>query len=225
MYNDIPCYVIVVAGGAGTRFGGDVPKQFLLLDDKPVVMHSVMQFAAIDYVDGIILVVPHDYLRHCENLAIPKVRAVVASGTSRQQSVYNGLMATDSDGLVLIHDGARPFVSKSAVDSLVQAAYQHKAATLAWLATDTIKTADEAQFARQTLCRDNLYHIQTPQAFCIKTLLDAHETGFTAGDDCELVERMGIWPKIVIGNADNIKITNGLDLDFARFLLERGSPE
>ena len=230
MGSHVSCHVIVVAGGAGRRFGGHVPKQFLPLGDKPVMMHSVMQFDEIDCIDGITLVVPPDYLDHCKEMvqdhAVKKVTAIVCGGENRQQSVYNGLGALGGgDGIVLVHDGARPFVPKDIITALIAHAAAHGAATLALPVTDTVKMADDARFVTQTLRRDGLYLVQTPQAFRAQTLMAAHEaalkSGYTAGDDCELVEKIGIFPKIIMGNRNNIKITDSADLDFARFLLER----
>jgi len=223
MYNEKKCYVIVVAGGAGRRFGGDVPKQFQLLGDMPVLLHSTKKFDKMEIVDGIILVT----FPKCRAPGIKKLMAIVAGGATRQESVYNGLLQiNDTNCIVIIHDAARPFVCENAVISLVDAAYKHRAATLALPVTDTIKMADAEHTITQTMPRENLYTIQTPQAFCKEALLAAHnlarDSGGTATDDCGLLEKIGTWPKIVLGNADNIKLTNAIDLDFATLLLKRG---
>ncbi|MCL2376104.1 MAG: 2-C-methyl-D-erythritol 4-phosphate cytidylyltransferase [Defluviitaleaceae bacterium] len=229
MFEGRPCYVIVVAGGAGTRFGGDVPKQFLPLGGVPVILHSLRVFQKMDEVDGVVLVVPGDWRGFCEDLAaehgLTKVTSIVAGGASRQESVYGGLLEVKGDAIVAIHDAARPFVCKDAVLSVIAAAGVHKAATLALSATDTIKMADAEGNVMQTLPRENLYTIQTPQAFCKGALMAAHDgarrEGFLGTDDCQLMERAGIRPKIVIGNGDNMKITNVMDLGLAEYLMGR----
>jgi len=229
MFKDKFCYVIVVAGGTGTRFGGDVPKQFQLLGGVPVILHSLRVFQKMDCVDGIVFVAPRDWRTFCEDLTaehgLTKVMSIVAGGANRQESVYNGLLEVKEDVIVAIHDAARPFVCEDAVLSVITAANTHKAATLALSATDTIKAADVEGNVTQTLPRENLYTIQTPQAFCKTTLVAAHEKardeGFLGTDDCQLMERAGISPKIVIGNANNMKITNATDLELAEYIMER----
>ena len=223
---------IVLASGSGARFGGDVPKQFQMLGDMPVFLHSVRKFDKIKFVDGIVLVVPQDDLVHCRNLAIrygmTKVTSVVAGGKSRQESTYHGLLALDAgvDSIVLVHDAVRPFVDEDETVSLIETANAHDAAILALPVTDTIKSADTTGLAVQTVNREHLYAAKTPQAAHLTDLLAAHEKarqdGFEATDDCQLIENIGIYPKIVITKPTNIKITTGVDLDFAAFLLERG---
>jgi len=233
MKKNIHCYAIVLAGGSGARFGGNLPKQFQMLGDMPVFLHSTCKFDEIGFVDGIILVVPSDYLMHCQNLVklhgLKKVAAIVSGGKSRQESTYNGLLEIrdiNDDCIIIVHDAARPFVCEDEVALLVDAANEHKAAVLALSITDTIKVADVEQMVVQTMNRENLYAAKTPQAARMTSLLKAHEKaqreGFVATDDCQLIENIGIHPKIVITNANNIKITTAADLNFAEFLMERG---
>jgi len=229
MFEGRPCYVIVMAGGTGTRFGGDVPKQFQLLGGMPVILYSLKAFQKMECVDGVVLVVPRDWRVFCEDLArehkLTKVTRIVTGGANRQESVYNGLLKVKEDAIVAVHDAARPFVCEDAVLSVIDAANVHKAATLALPATDTIKMADAEGNVTQTLPRESLYTIQTPQAFCKADLLEAHEKarveGFLGTDDCQLMERAGISPKIVIGNVDNMKITNAADLGLAEYMMTR----
>ena len=232
MFKGKSVYVIVLAGGSGARFGGDTPKQFRMLKDAPVFMHSTRKFDKTKLVDGIVLVAPTDYQEHCRDLTarhgLTKVISVVIGGKSRQESTYNGLctLGCDTDSIILVHDAARPFVCADDVTKLVAAANVHRAAILALPLTDTVKAADSAQLAVQTINRENLYGAKTPQAACMADLLEAHimarRDGFEATDDCQLMENIGIYPKIVTAKATNIKITTVADLDFAAFLLERG---
>jgi len=231
MYKGKNVIVVVLAGGSGSRFGGDMPKQFQMLGGMPVFMHSTCKFDGMDIVDHIVLVAPQDYLSHCQDLVarhgMAKVTATVGGGKSRQESTYNGLctLDVDADSIVLVHDAARPFVCENDTARLVAATNAHGAAVLALPVTDTIKVADDAQMAIRTIDRRNLYASKTPQAARMADLFSAHEKarrdGFEATDDCQLMEFMGIYSKIVITDVANIKITTQVDLDFAAFLLER----
>jgi len=236
MYNNTLCFAIIVAGGSGSRFGANMPKQFLLLGDKPVIAHSMISFENSPFIDQIILVAPRELWDFCHNLSkefgISKLQAIAPNGKTRQDSVYNGLAGlNNSDALVLIHDAARPFVPQQnshknhdKLEELLEAAYAHKAATFAIPATETIKLADKNNLIKSTLHRDSAFIIQTPQAFCANTLIKAHkkaqETGFKAYDDCQLIENLGISPKIVIGSNDNIKITHAIDMVLAEEIYE-----
>ena len=232
MYKGKDVIAIVLAGGSGSRFGGDMPKQFQMLGGMPVFMHSTCKFDEMGVIDHIVLVSPAEYLVHCQDLVaqhgLIKVATIVSGGGSRQESTYNGLCAldADADSIVLVHDAARPFVCEDDTDRLVAATNAHGAAVLALPVTDTIKAADDDQMAIRTIDRRNLHAAKTPQAARMADLLAAHEKarqdGFEATDDCQLMELMGIHSKIVTTNASNIKITTQADLDFAAFLLERG---
>jgi len=232
MFEGKHVYAVVLAGGSGSRFGGDVPKQFQMLGDAPVFLHSMRIFDKIGIIDGIVLVAPTHYLGFCQNLIsqhnLTKVIATVKGGESRQESTYLGLKAliADADSIVLVHDAARPFVCADDVTALVDAAHTYTSAILALPVADTIKLADETKLAIQTINRENLYAAKTPQAARMADLRNAHEAarqdGFVATDDCQLMENIGIYSKIVITSARNIKITTAADLDFAAFLLEKG---
>ena len=232
MCEDRFCYVIVLAGGAGARFGGDAPKQFQMLGDAPVFLHSTRKFDEMGHVSGIILVAPKEHLAYCQNMVwrhgLAKVMDIVIGGESRQESTYHGLCAlkVHPDSIILVHDAARPFVAESDVAALVDAASAHTAAVLALPVTDTIKVANAGKMASKTLDRKNLYAAKTPQAARFADLMAAHEAartdGFLATDDCQLMENIGIYPKIIITGTSNIKITTKADLEFVAFLLERG---
>ena len=222
-------YAIVVAGGGGTRFGGDVPKQFINLGDMPVMFHSIVKFADSPLIDGIVLVAPPAYQNFCREWAskfgIGKITAIVTGGETRQASVFSGLTATPENcAIVLVHDGARPFVTAESISDVITKARKHSAATLAIQSTDTIKLSDGG-IITQTMPRENLYMIQTPQAFCRHTLGNAHKAadGLAAYDDCHLVEKIGISPAIVQGGPKNIKITYDIDFIVAQTILKGGA--
>ena len=234
MYRNLMVSAIVVAGGKGSRFGGDgPPKQFLMLGGAPVLGHGLLAFDKSPYIDRIVLVVPKEHLMMCEDLVeqldLQKPCDVVVGGEARQESVCNGLLQLEEgclDGLVLVHDGARPFVDGEDIEALLTAAYDYSAATLGLPVTDCLKTVDIEMSIQQTLVRDNVFTVQTPQAFKAELLIRAHKEAREAGrkslryDDCQLVEKMGISPKIVAGNPRNIKITHAIDMIVARAILE-----
>ncbi|MCL2575179.1 MAG: 2-C-methyl-D-erythritol 4-phosphate cytidylyltransferase [Defluviitaleaceae bacterium] len=233
MYRYLTVTAIVVAAGNGSRFGEGLPKQFLMLGNMPVLGHSLMAFDKNTYIDRIVIVVSQEHLMMCEDmveqLRLVKPCDVVVGGANRQESVRNGLLQLDEkcmDGIVLVHDGARPFVEGEDVYALLSAAYDYQAATLGLPVTDTIKVADFEMSIEKTLQRDNLFTVQTPQAFKADVLIKAHKQAKEAGrtkscyDDCQLVEKTGIAPKIVTGSPNNIKITHAVDIHIARSILE-----
>lgn len=226
------CFAIIVAGGSGRRFGGDLPKQFVNLGGKPVVLHSLETFAASPLVESIVLVVPEEFLGFCREVMadLPKLAEIVPGGETRRQSVYNGLCVLpvlDEGKIVLVHDGARPFVTQNDIKAVAKGASCHGAATLAIPVTDTIKQVDDRKFMRvkATLRREGLFMAQTPQGFRKNILMQAHEAANpnapTETDDCQLVEKMGIMPKILAGSGRNIKITLDVDLALAEILLKK----
>ncbi|MCL2353343.1 MAG: 2-C-methyl-D-erythritol 4-phosphate cytidylyltransferase [Defluviitaleaceae bacterium] len=222
MYENKRVYAIVVASGAGSRFGGGVPKQFMPLGGVPVVGHALLAFEKNPYIDNIILV-SNEVLP--QTLKISKCTQIIKGGKERRDSVFNGLQAIDDeDCIVIIHDGARPFVNDNDIARLLDAVKIHKAATLATPATNTLKVADGDMKAVSTLKREDVYEIQTPQAFDYKILMQAHKAaqkhGLVGYDDCQLVEGIGIAPKLVVGSSLNIKITYKIDLLIAQTILE-----
>ena len=241
MYRDMMVSAIVVAGGKGSRFvlsepkpsGEDLPKQFLMLGNAPVLGHSLLAFDKNPHVDRIVLAVPREHLTMCkdmvEHLGLRKPCDVVSGGDTRQGSVCNGLLELEEDcmdGLVLVHDGARPFVDGEDIEALLTAAYDHDAATLGLPVTDCLKTVDFEMSITKTMPRDNIFTVQTPQAFKAELLIKAHKEARAAGhknlpyDDCQLVEKLGVAPKVVAGNPRNIKITHAIDMVVARAILK-----
>jgi len=218
------CCAIIVAAGAGSRFGGVMPKQFLQLGGFPVLSHSLLAFEKKDCIAEIILVVSADYLEQAAKLSTPKVSNIIAGSNCRQQSVYNALQLLENkgfDGIILVHDGARPFVDSAVLDAVIAAAKEYAAATVATPVTDTIKLATEG-IIDKTLPKEQLFAVQTPQAFRAEILYKAHKSarGLDGYDDCQLVEKIGISPKIVPGSPLNMKITHANDLEIAENILK-----
>lgn len=221
-------YAVVVAAGRSTRMVG-VNKQFVLLSGVPVLIRSLVALAIVPEVQGIVLVAPPDNVAGFREMTykwdLKKVIAVAPGGESRQQSVFSGLLALPSDcDIVLIHDGARPLVTKKEINSLIAASIAFKASTLAVPVKDTVKESGLDGFVDKTLRRDNLWLTLTPQGFCRELLMSAHRLAMYGqgvyNDDASLVEATGQRVKIVKGSYGNIKITTPEDLWVAEALLK-----
>ena len=221
---------IVPAAGAGIRFGGAVKKQFIALNGLPILSHTLRALAASKALSAIIVVVPPgEELRGREALELAGIdleTEVVPGGQARQDSVYIGLQRAKAEtDLVLIHDGVRPFVSREVVLATVEAAKEWGAAIAAVPVIDTIKRVDTDGFVVETLQREQLWSVQTPQVFRYALLMQAHrairERGIVATDDAALVERIGGMVKVVRGSYENLKITSEEDLPLAGLILRR----
>lgn len=221
--------VILPAAGQGKRMGAGKNKLLLELDGVPIFINTLKVFASDDRCSRIILAVNEDEKQEFKRLlvqyGINKAVKLVPGGSERQFSVYAGIEALDDDdGIVLVHDAARPFIDIEQIQRLVEAAEQYGAAILAVPVKDTIKRA-EGNKVRATVERSNLWSVQTPQAFRIHELRKAHEQAlcdqYLGTDDASLVERMGDDVIIVEGNYDNIKLTTPEDLFFAETIIAK----
>lgn len=224
-------YAVIPAAGSGTRLGGEVRKQFLALKDKPIIIHTLQRFEHCSDIDEVALAVPEQSIVEMESLVsryrLHKVSKVTVGGEKRQDSVYNVLkkLPLKASDIVLVHDGVRPFVEAKRITTLVKACREHDAAVLAVQPKDTIRRSAGGGFFDQTLDRNALWLIQTPQAFKAALLLKAFEKAskekFYSTDEAALVERIGVKAKIVEGSYDNIKITTQEDLELGKLILER----
>lgn len=217
---------IVLAAGQGKRMKSKVQKQFLLIQEKPVLYYTINAFETSPLISDIILVTGKDEIKYCqqeiiEKYGFMKVRKIVAGGKERYHSVHNGLQAVDEADYVLIHDGARPFVDDEIIERVCNEVKTHKACVVGMPVKDTIKIADEEGFAAQTPDRRKVWQVQTPQSFEYHLIKDAYERllleepeGIT--DDAMVVETMTNHKvKLVEGSYRNIKITTPEDLDIA----------
>ena len=203
-------------------------KLLLKLNDVPIIIHTLRVFEKDPWCKSIILVINEDdrveMETHIKEYGIAKVAAFVPGGRERQESVYFGLQKVVSSQIVLVHDGARPFVKTTYIHQLVRTALDHGAAVLAVPVKDTIKRV-ENHFIDKTIERQYLWLAQTPQAFQLPLLKEAHERaeteGFLGTDDASLVERINKPVAIIKGDYDNIKITTKEDLLFAEALLTK----
>jgi 2-C-methyl-D-erythritol 4-phosphate cytidylyltransferase len=210
---------IIVAAGSGSRFKSDTPKQFLKINGKPVIVHTIDRFQSAPSVDAIVLVLAAD--QTLDTLEFSKVSKVVAGGPTRAESVRIGLDAADGADIVAVHDGARPLVTVDEIQRTIAKAKETGAACLVAPVTDTIKSIRGDEIA-DTLDRTKLRRALTPQAFHIDVLRKAFagvDLTDSVTDECYLVEKLGHPIAIVEGSSRNIKITHPEDLVLAEALL------
>lgn len=213
--------VIIVAGGTGDRFGHSVPKQYVMVQGKPLLAHSLETFIKHPRIDPIQCVIHKETHRHYDHLTakLPLLPPVYG-GETRQASVFEGLKALRSyaPDVVMIHDAARPNITRVALDRLIEAIDSgEEAAILARPLTDTIKRVERG-YSVETLPRQLLYAAQTPQIFDYALLWEAHQKaiGQNYTDDAAIAEASGIKVKIIEGPADNIKVTHIEDLAYVK---------
>ena len=222
MYNGKKIGVIIAAAGKGSRMGMDMPKQFMNIGAKPVIVKTYEAFADCELIDNIYVVTNEEYMKYCKDLMVPylsekqlkKFTGIVSGGRERQDSIYRALKAIDRQKVnmdyVLIHDAARPYITRKIIEDTVCQTVLHDAAVVCVKPKDTIRTNDK------TLDRNRLLAVQTPQGFkmdILKRAYDrAYEDNFYGTDDASIVERMVIHPAIVEGSYANIKITTKEDL-------------
>ena len=228
MFNSV--VAVVPAAGLGTRMGGDTPKQYLSLGGLPILVYSLQVFQQIEGIREVILCVPASDREYCwreivKPFGLKKVTQVVAGGTRRQDSVSNGLAAiSDQPDGVLVHDGVRPFIDQQIVRSVIDCAGQTGAAVVAMPIHDTVKRVDPSGIIQETLKREELWQIQTPQVFRYDWLVQAHQQAqqhqWDVTDDAALIERMGYPVSVVEGSCFNIKVTKPDDLVFGEAILK-----
>ncbi len=219
-------YVIIVAGGKGLRMGNDIPKQFLPIAGKPILMHTIERFREYDGSLKIILVLPETQQAYwnelCRKYNFGVDHIVVNGGDTRFQSSKNGLavIPDGEDGVVGIHDGVRPFVSKEVIAECYETAREEYAAIPVYAVTDTLRYIDKRGGGKNVL-RDDYRIVQTPQAFDISLAKQAFNQGYKEHftDDASVVESLGCQVAMVEGNRENIKITTPFDLKVAEAIL------
>lgn len=225
---------IVLAAGKGSRMKSDIAKQFISLRGREILYYSLKVFQENENISDIILVTGQDDIELCKNNIVDrydldKVSRICAGGKERYNSVYLGLQQVEEENrdIVLIHDGARPFVTDRMIDETIAAAERYGACTVGMPVKDTIKKVDENGFGVETPDRRYLYQIQTPQAFKYDLLISAYNKLLTdenhkITDDTMLVEQYeGVHSKIVEGAYENIKITTSEDLEIADNFVEK----
>ncbi len=214
---------IIVAAGSGSRMGNGSNKQFILIEDMPVLTHTLLKFHNAETIDKIIIVTKPDFILTVGDLVrefgISKVQHIIPGGNTRQDSVNCGLAYADSDSYVAIHDGARPFITIEKINELVHAAHQFGAAAPGVIPKDTVKELNGNNTIETTIDREKLRLIQTPQIFKADALKSAFEKaeqdGFMGTDDCSIAEHYGITVRVINGDYTNIKVTTPEDLPVA----------
>ena len=230
------CTAVVLAAGSGKRMQSDVAKQYLLLEGKPVLWYALQVFEKSEIIDEVILVVGKEEIPYCqqeivEKYGFHKVARVIEGGAERYLSVWEALKVIKEQGIVFIHDGARPFVSEEVLKETYEAALEYGACVTGMPVKDTIKISDENGFAVQTPNRKTVWQVQTPQVFEARLIVDAYRelignlemikaSGIEITDDAMVVETMKSKPvKLVKGSYRNMKITTPEDMKTAMSLL------
>ena len=230
-------YAEIVAGGKGTRMGNtELPKQFLMLGDKPVLIHTVERFLSSPRIDRIILCVPGEWKAYTSGLLDGYTEAgdkidIVSGGEHRNATVLAGCRyieenyGIEDDDIVLTHDAVRPFVTQRIIDENVETVKRYGAAVTAIGAVDTVAQVDEKGMLKEIPLRESMYQEQTPQTFrlgqmksVIESFTDEEQRCFT--DVCKAYLKLGIDVKVVEGERSNIKITTPLDMKIAEALAE-----
>lgn len=224
--------VVIPAAGQGKRMNAGKNKQFLLIDRTPLLIHTLRVFEEDLLCSEIVLVVNEEEIADMKQLvndySITKVRHFITGGKERQNSVFEGLKALSGNDIVLIHDGARPFIRIPVIHQLIAAVVKAGAAIVGVPVKDTMKQVENGN-VKATIDRANLWSIQTPQAFYLEEILHAHETAerdnYFGTDDASLMEYIERVVSIVEGGYDNIKVTTPEDLLYAEAIIQKRKGE
>jgi 2-C-methyl-D-erythritol 4-phosphate cytidylyltransferase/2-C-methyl-D-erythritol 2,4-cyclodiphosphate synthase len=225
---------VIAAGGTGTRMNSGIPKQFLELAGKPILLHTVACIASLDEINQIIIALPSEHVpaarRMLSTVRVGASVECVSGGSNRQESVRCGVACVDREAeVIMVHDAVRPLCDRDMMIRVLNAALEKGAAVPGLPATDTIQRVSRTGRVLATPPRRELFTIQTPQAFhadLLKSALDrARAEGFVGTDESSVVRRAGHRVTVVPGSPNNIKITRPLDLDIAELLISRRSRE
>jgi len=221
---------IIAAAGSGSRMRSGEKKQFMDLAGKPVLSYSLEVFLKMEEIDSIVLLLPEDDHAKIENEVLKKIVGmdkiiIVNGGSSRQESVGKGILSVPKEtDILVVHDGARPFVTQEIIDECIHKAKLYGACVAAVPIKDTVKQSLGGLFVDKTPKRESLFSVQTPQAFDYRLILKAHENARSKGlegtDDAMLVEALGEKVAISAGAYENIKITSPDDFAVAEIILK-----
>ncbi len=221
--------VVIVAAGTGSRMKMEINKQFIKLNEKEIIAYTIEKFYKHKNIQDIVVVIKEEEAEFFKENILKKYKfeniKIAYGGNERQDSVYNGLKLLDNKcDTVLIHDGARPFVSECTIDKSIEEVKKHKAVVVGVRVKDTIKVINDKNDIIDTPDRSKLWAVQTPQTFDYNILLksyeDAFKNGFYGTDDAMLVERIGYKVKMVEGSYNNIKITTQEDINIGTQILK-----
>lgn len=220
--------LIIAAGGTGERTGLDIPKQFYVIKGKPVIVHTISVFEGMEEIDEIIISCHKDYISHTldivEKYGISKVTSVIEGGDTRQKSVYKAICRVSEDtDYILIHDAARPFINADSIRRCLIDASVTGCASVGKRVADTLKRSDDKCYITDTVDRDNLWQIQTPQIFRRDIISHCHDKCISDNvectDDCMICERYGHRIKITEASCINTKLTDSSDILLAEAIL------
>lgn len=230
MYKNHHVSVIIAAAGMSNRMGSKINKQFIAINGKPILAHTIEKFEKCRYIDEIILVAKEEEIEYCRKEIIKKYRFkkvsnVIRGGKERHDSIYNGILAlNENTDIVLTHDGARPFVKNKNIEDGIEGVMEYGACIIGVPVTDTIKSVGKDNTIKETPERSLLWAAQTPQCFLkdilIKSYDKAMKDNFLGTDDSSIVERMGYDVRMIMGSYENIKITTPEDIVLAESLLK-----
>lgn len=230
MYENYHVSVIIAAAGMSNRMGSKINKQFIAINNKPILAHTLEIFEKCKYIDEIIVVSREGEVEYCrkeivKRYGFKKVVNIVRGGKERQDSIYNGLLAlNENTDIVLTHDGARPFVKEESIIAGIKGVVEHGACVVGVPAKDTMKVVDESNDVHHTPKRSLLWAAQTPQCFRADIIKKGYEYAIEESimgtDDSSLVEKIGYKVKMIMGTYDNIKITTPEDLIIAESFVQ-----
>lgn len=223
------CSVIIPAAGTGQRLGSKIPKQYIELNDVPIIIHTLKIFDRIPEVSSIVIAINPEWRDFLEQrifrYQIGKISAIVDGGFKRQDSIWNALTNSNArhSDIVLIHDAVRPLTSTQLVRNIIEASEEYGAVVPAIKPKDTIKEINSKGGVKQTFDRNKLCSVQTPQGFWKDILIKSYEKAMDSEieftDDASLVELAGYQVQVIDGEETNIKITSPLDLKIAETIL------
>lgn len=226
---------IIFAGGSGVRMGAGIPKQFLEINGKPILIHTLQLFQHHHEIDKIYAAVQEDYISYVEDLAdeyrVTKLAAVVAGGETAQDSIYNALKRAESenpaDSIVLIHDGVRPFIAYDVISRNIESVKKYGNGITSTPCYETIMVSKDGNVVDSVPYRKETFAGQAPQSFYLNEIIDAHdriratETRYeNMVDACTIIRTLGMEAHLVEGNRGNIKVTTPEDVYMLRALLQ-----
>jgi 2-C-methyl-D-erythritol 4-phosphate cytidylyltransferase len=217
-------FVLIVAGGSGSRMNSVVPKQFMLISGKPVLMHTIRRFYDYDPESEIIVVLPKEQIQTwnklCDDYRFRIKHAVAEGGSVRFESVRNGLSVIEGEGLVAIHDGVRPLVSRETINRCFETAEMKGNAVPVMPANESLRRIEGD--CNKAVDRTEYVSVQTPEVFRISEIKEAYKSDYndTFTDDASVLEHAGFKINLVEGNKENIKITHPVDIIIAETLIK-----
>lgn len=230
MYKGHYVSVIIAAAGMSNRMGSEINKQFIWIEGKPILAHTIEKFEKCKYVDEIIIVTKEEEIDYCRKEIVKKykfkkIKNIVRGGKERQDSIYNGILAlNEKTDIVLTHDGARPFVEIKNIEDGIKGVLEFGSCVVGVPVTDTIKVVGKGNKIKNTPKRSSLWAAQTPQCFTKNILVAGYDKAikdrYSATDDSSIVENAGYEVRMVMGNYKNIKITTPEDIIVAESLFK-----